>query len=177
MRSQPIRCSFGANLLRGLPERERFRLREHIRDQHVVVAAERIQRLREGDQIRGYEPRSLVDPLVERVLAVGARLSPVDWAGVVLHALAVERYLLAVALHGELLQVRWEALQVLLIGKNRDRLGAEEVVVPDGEQALEDWEIALERRGAEMLVHLVETGKHLAESVRANRQHRGEPDR
>jgi hypothetical protein len=38
----------------------------------VVVAAERVQGLREGDQVAGYELRSLVDQPVEGVLAVRA---------------------------------------------------------------------------------------------------------
>ena len=43
--------------------------------------------------------------------------------------------MLAVALHRQLLQIGREALQVLLVGQHRDRLRAEEVVVPDAEQA------------------------------------------
>ena len=43
--------------------------------------------------------------------------------------------MLAVALHGELLQVGGEALEVLLVGQHRDGLRAEEVVVPERQQA------------------------------------------
>ncbi len=149
--------------LGGLAERERLGLREDVRHQDVVVAAERIQRLREPMKSHGNEPRALVDQLVERVLAVGAGLAPVDRAGVVVDARAVERHVLAVALHRQLLQVGGEALQVLLVGQHGDRLRAEEVGVPDGEQAQQHRQVALERRGAEVLVHLVEAGEHRAE--------------
>ena len=46
---------------------------------------------------------------------------------------AVERDVLAVGLHGELLEVGGEALQVLLVGQDGRGLGVEEVGVPDGE--------------------------------------------
>ena len=62
--------------------------------------------------------------------------------------------MLAVALHRQLLEVGREALQVLLVGQDRDGLRAEEVVVPDAEQAHQHRQVALERRGAEVLVHL-----------------------
>jgi hypothetical protein len=35
---------------------------------------------------------------------------------------SIERHVLAVAFHGELLEVGREALQVLLVGEHRDRL-------------------------------------------------------
>ena len=83
----------------------------------------------------------------------------------------------AVALHRQLLQIGRESLQVLLVRQHRDGLGAEEIVVPDGQQAHEHRQVALERRGAEVLVHLVEAVQHGAEIVRADGQHRRETDR
>ena len=53
---------------------------KHVRDEQVVVPAERVERLREGDEVARDEPGALVDELVEGVLAVGARLAPVDRA-------------------------------------------------------------------------------------------------
>ena len=78
-----------------------------------------------------------MDELIEGVLAVGAGLAPVDGAGLGLDALAVEGDVLAVALHGELLEVGGKALEVLLVGQDGDGLRVEEVGVPDGEQAHE----------------------------------------
>ena len=79
--------------------------------------------------------------------------------------------MLAVALHRQLLQIGRKPLQVLLVGQHRNGLRAEEVVVPDGQQAHEHRQIPLERRGAEMLVHLVKAVQHRAEIVRADGQH------
>src|ERR1700722_15312617 len=97
--------------------------------------AEWIERLREPDEIAGNEPRALMNQLIEGMLAVGSRLPPVDRARVVRHALSLERDVLAVALHGELLEVGGKALQILIVGQHRDRLSPEEVVVPEAEQA------------------------------------------
>ena len=69
----------------------------------------------------------------------------------------------AVALHRQLLQVRGQALQVLVVGQHRERRRAEEVVVPDRQQAEQRRHALLDRRAAEMLVHRVEAGQHLAE--------------
>src|SRR5881296_2138061 len=91
-----------------------------------------------------------LDQLVEGMLPVGSRLSPVDGPGRVtdLHALA--RDVLAVALHGQLLQVRGKPLEVLFVGQDRHRLRAEEIGVPDGQQAQEHGQVALERGRAEV---------------------------
>ena len=80
---------------------------------------------------QGISLRALMDQLVERVLTVGAGLAPIDRSGLIVDARAVERDAFAVALHGELLQIRREALQVLVVGQNGNGLRAEEVVVPD----------------------------------------------
>src|SRR4029077_395365 len=73
MRDEPIRRAFGFYLLRRFAESERFRLGENVCLQHVMMMAKRIERLREGDKVTRNEPRSLMDQLVERMLAVGAR--------------------------------------------------------------------------------------------------------
>ena len=85
--------------------------------------------------------------------------------------------MLAVALHRQLLQIGGEALQVLLVRQHGHGLGAEEVGVPDGQQPHEHRQVALERRGAEVLVHLVEAVEHGAEVLRADGEHRRQADR
>ena len=89
---------------------------------------------------------------------------------------AVQRDVLAVALHRQLLQIGRKALEILLVRQHGDRLGAEEVVVPDAEQAHQHRQILLERRGAEVLVHLMEAVEHRAEILRADGEHRREAD-
>ena len=85
--------------------------------------------------------------------------------------------MLAVALHGQLLKVCGEALQVLLVGQHRHGLRIEEVVVPDDQQAHQHGQITFEGRGPEVLIHRVEASEHLAELLRTYRDHRGKADR
>ena len=83
----------------------------------------------------------------------------------------------AVALHRQLLEIGRESLQVLLVRQDRDGLGAEEVVVPDSQQTHEHRQVALERRGAEVLVHLVKAIEHGAEILRPDGEHGRKADR
>ncbi len=176
VRNEPIGRAFRFHLLGRLAEGERRRLREHVGEQQVVMAPERVERLREGDEVAGNEPGALMDQLIERVLAVGAGLAPVDRSGRMRDRLAVERHVLAVALHGQLLEIGRETLEILLVGQHCDGLCAEEVVVPDADEAHEHRQVAVERRRAEVLVDGVEAVQHGAEVVGADRQHGGEAD-
>src|SRR4051812_48019161 len=106
MRHEPIRTTLGAQLVGGLTEGECLALREHVGDQHIMMAAERIQWLGKADEVAWDELRALMDELIERVLAVGAGLAPIDWTRVGADRFACDRYALAVALHDELLQIR-----------------------------------------------------------------------
>src|SRR5215469_5198502 len=128
-----------------------------------MMAAERIGRIRERDKVTGNEPRSLVDQLIERVLSVGTRFAPVDRTGVGGHLLSIESHVLAVALHGQLLEIRGKPLQILLVRKDSNRLGSEEVVVPNREKAHQYRQVLFEGSCAEVLVHLTETVEHRPE--------------
>ena len=73
--------------------------------------------------------------------------------------------MLAVGLHGELLQVGRETVQVLAVRQHGMALGTEEVDVPDVEQAHQRDGIVLERRVAEVLVDSVEALEELLEAL------------
>src|SRR5262245_13395780 len=151
VRHKPIRHALRFCLLGSLAERQRFGLSEDIRDEHVMVAAERIARLREGDKVTRYESGSLVDQLIEGVLSVGPWFAPVDRTSVKGHVLPIEAHVFAVALHRQLLEVCGKPLQVLLIREDSNRLRTEEVVVPNRQKTHQHRQISFERRGAEML--------------------------
>ena len=89
----------------------------------------------------GDEPGALVDQLVEAVLAVRPGLAPVDRPGVVVDGRPVERHVLAVGLHRQLLQVGGEALEVLVVGHDADGLRVEEVAVPHRQKAHEHGQV------------------------------------
>src|SRR5262249_17905631 len=142
-----------------------------------MVSTERIERLTESDEITRNKPRSLVDQLVKRMLTVGSRLAPIDGTCIVVDFFTTESYMLAVAFHGQLLQISRKALEILLIGKNRHGLCAEEVVVPKRQESHQHRQVALKRSGAEMFVHLMEAIQNGAEVIRADRNHRRKADR
>src|SRR5919197_5395472 len=166
MRHEPIGRAFGLDLFGGLPERERLSLRKDVRQQQIVMPAQPVEWLSEGDEVAGNEPCALMDQLVERMLTVGAGLTPVDRTGLTVDRRAGERHVLAVALHRQLLKIGREALEILVVGQNRDRLRAEEIVVPDAEETHEYRQVAIERRGSEVLVDRVESSQHRAEVIR-----------
>src|SRR5580765_4818135 len=99
MGDEPIRRAFGLDLLRRLPERERFALCEDVCQEDLMVAAKRIERLAKGDEVTRNKPGPLVNQLVEGVLTVGSRLAPIDGAGRIRDLGPVNRDVLAVALH------------------------------------------------------------------------------
>ena len=105
--------------------------------------------------------------LVEGVLTVGAGLAPEDLTGVGGHGAAVPADMLAVGLHGELLQVGRETVQVLAVRKHGMALGTEEVDVPDVEQAHQRDGIVLERGIAEVLIDSMEALEELLEALGA----------
>ena len=87
----------------------------------AVSIRQRVQRLAEADEVTWNQAGALVDQLIERMLPIGARLAPVDRAGFIVHRSAFQRHVLAVALHGQLLQVGGKPFQVLLVGQHRHR--------------------------------------------------------
>src|SRR5262245_12661352 len=141
-----------------------------------MMPAERVERLTKPDEITWDQPRSLMNQLVKRMLTVGSRLAPIDGSRIVVDFFTIESYMFAVAFHRQLLQISRKALEILLIGKNRHGLCAEEVVVPNGQEAHEYRQIALKGRSAEMFVHLMEAIQHGAEIIRADGNHCREPD-
>jgi hypothetical protein len=65
----------------------------------------------------------------------------------------------------------------LVVRQHRDRLRAEEVVVPDADQPHEHRQVAREWRGPEMFVDGMEALEHGAEVIRTDRQHGRKTDR
>ena len=133
-----------------------------------MVAAERVVALRRRQEVARHQVGALVDELVEGVLAVGARLAPDHRPGAVVDRTPGLVDALAVALHVALLQVVGEVTQVLVIGQDGVRPGAEEVAVPDAEQRHDHRDVALERGAAEVLVRAVGAGEQLLEPVHAD---------
>src|SRR5208283_1824771 len=130
-----------------------------------------MQRLGKSDEVARDEPGSLVNQLIERVLSVGSRFTPINWRGLMGYPLAGEGNVFAIALHRQLLEISGKPFQVLLVGQHSHRLRSEKVAVPDAQKTHQHWEVAFERSGAEVFVHLVETTEQCVKIVRPDGDH------
>ena len=117
---------------------------------------------------QGIELRPLVDQLVEGVLAVGARLAPEDRAGVRSRPAAPSRVdVLAVRLHRRAAGGRREAVQVLVVGQHGAASRVpKKLLYQTASRPISTGRFSAERRRAEVLVHRVEAGQHLARTGR-----------
>src|SRR5467141_3293507 len=174
--NEPLGSAFCLHLFSSLAECQCLGLRANVGNQHIVVAAKRVERLRKSDEVAGDEPGPLMNQLVERMLAVGSRLAPVNWTCVVRDSLPIEGHMLSIALHRQLLQVSWEPFQILFVGQYGHGLRTKEIAVPDRQKAHKYRQVFLEWSGAEVLVHPVETKQHGLKIVRADGGHGGEAD-
>src|SRR5882724_941382 len=130
------------------------------------MPAKRVQWLFERKEVTGNEPGPLVNELIERVLAVGSWLTPVNRTGLVTNLGPTQRDMFAVTLHRQLLEVSRESLQVLLIGQYRDSFRSKETAVPHSQETHECRQVAVERGSAEVFVHVVKAIQHRPEVIR-----------
>ena len=175
--------AFGRDFFCGLAKGQHLGLGKEVAHEQVMHGAgaigggEVLLRASESDEVRRDEAGALVHELEEGVLAIGARLAPVDFtSGRGGNRGAIAAHGLAIGFHGQLLQVGREAAEVLGVGQHGVGLGAEEVGVPDTEEAHERRDIFLQWRGAEVLVHGVEALEEAHEVHRANGAHEGQAD-
>src|SRR5260370_27431542 len=154
---EPVWRALGLYLLGRFTESECFGLGKDVRQEHIVVPAERIECFHKRDEITRDQSSPLVNQLVERVLTVGTWFAPIDWPSRIVYLGPIERNVFTVALHRQLLQIGREPLEVLLVRQYRNSFGTEEIVVPHRQQAQEHGQVALEGGGTKMLIHFVKT--------------------
>src|ERR1700681_4058401 len=129
-----------------------------------MVPSQRIESFGKSDEVTRDQPRSLVNQLVEGMLTICSRLPPIDRSRRIIDSSTLERHVLTVTFHRQLLQIRRESFQVLFIGQHRNRFGLEKIVVPEGEEAQKDGPVFLEWCGTEVCVHFVKTVEKSPES-------------
>src|SRR5439155_5453147 len=173
---EPSRNAFGSHLVFGFTECQRLCLCKEVRHQKVMMIADWSNCLTKTDEITWNYFRSLVKKLIKGVLAVGARLTPVDGACLIIHSSAIHHHMLAIALHRQLLEVSRKALQVLAVGKDRDSLGIEETAVPDRKQSHENRQVSLEWRLTKVFIHRSKPREHRLKVFRPNGDHRRKAD-
>ncbi|GKT93537.1 hypothetical protein Ct61P_11387 [Colletotrichum tofieldiae] len=182
--------ALGADLVGGLADHQSFSLGKVVGGKHLLVdaVADGVVALGGQDEVGGDELGALVDELEEGVLGVGAGLAEEDGAchvalvsrrhvasaslltGGVLCGGSVRGDGLAVGLHGKLLKNTppTPGDETRHLRSNQVSLGLEEVRVPHAEETTQDGDVLLQGGLAEVLVHLVGTGKELVEVVVAD---------
>ncbi len=81
----------------------------------MLVVVDWVVGLDGEDEVGGDELGTLVEELVEGVLSIGGGFSKEDRAsGVLDELIGAARNCLSVGLHGELLEISWEAVEVLV---------------------------------------------------------------
>lgn len=145
------------------------------------MLGERVVGLDGGQEIARSNAGSLMDQLVKGVLTVGTRLTDNPGASAVRNSLTVSVPVLAVGLHVALLEVRGEAVHVLVVGEDGVNLGIEKVDVPDAEDGKDDGQVLVEGSVDKVLVHLVGARQKLVEvvesDVEGDREADGGPER
>ena len=137
------------------------------------MTSKRIERFGKSNEVAGNQVRSLVNQLIKRVLTVSAGLSPEYGAGVIIHFSPIQRDMLAVGFHGELLQIGGKAFEVMRVRQNCYCAGFKEICIPYIQQSHDNRHVLLKRRAAEMFVHRMKTGQHGVERFRTNGNHGG----
>lgn len=170
VRNQGFIGSLGTNLLRSLSKHQGLGLGEEVGSQHllVLVVLDRVVGLGSNDEVCRNQLGTLVDQLEEGVLSVGGWLTEENNTSLVVDELVVLGDRLTVGFHGKLLQVSWESVHVLVKRCHKLGLGLVEIVVPDGEQTSEEWNVLLEWSVLEVLVNGLGTFQKLLEVVVAD---------
>ena len=178
VRNQFLRAVLCADLVGSLSDHQGFGLSEEVGCQHALVLAtvDGVVGLGSHEEVGGDELGALVQELEEAVLGIGGWLAEENSSRGVLHVVASAGDGLAVALHGKLLEVGRETVEVLVEWRDQVRLSTEEIAIPDAQEASDHRDVLLKRSVAEMVVHSMGTSEKLAEVIKADIKSHRETD-
>src|SRR6516162_7592978 len=108
------------------------------------MRTDRIQGFSKANKVARNQASPLMDELIKGMLTVCSGLAPVNRPGLLRDDFAIECNVLSVAFHGQLLEIRREALEILFVQHDANGLGAKEIVVPDRQQTQDHRHVAFE---------------------------------
>ena len=114
---------------------ERLRLRETVLQGQILPLGAAPGAAQRRDEIERLGQGALVQHLKERMLGIRARFTPDDGRRGEVDVLSLQRYRLAVAFHFELLQIRRQAREPLVVGQHREGGQIQESAVPHAQAA------------------------------------------
>ena len=122
-------------------------------------------------------PRALVDQLIKRVLAVGARLSPNNRACVSGQIVAIHCHALAVTFHFQLLKIGGQTRQPLIIGQHRAARIPTNLIVPNPNHRQQNRQVLHQGRMTKMRIHRSGPSQKIIKPLWPNSQHQPQPNR
>ena len=125
-----------------------------------------MRRVRKCYKISWDQPGTLMDQLIESMLAIRARFAPENFTGLICDRGAVPADRLTVRLHGQLLQVCRETVQILVIRKYCMRCCTEEVHIPYVHEAEKRYNVLFQRGAGEIFVNRVEPLEEVLKIIR-----------
>ncbi|MNQ33981.1 hypothetical protein D3C85_474260 [compost metagenome] len=168
---------FGQGFFVRLAAQQRRALRQAIGDQQFVVPRIGVVRLLAQDEVHGSARGVLMQPLEERVLAVGARHAPHGGAGRNAGRAAVGGGDLAQRFHFKLLCPRHDVIEARIVGGDDQGVIPQHAAVGHAGQRHLHGSVVGDGGGAEMLVHGRGAGQQLVERIVAQRQRDRQADR
>ena len=151
-------------------------LGQTIGEQKIMVAGKILVRARRDDEIYRDDVDSLMQELKKRVLTVGPAAEH-NWSGLRSHRRAVHHHALAVALHVELLHMRWKKSQAVIIRKDCECRSVLEIGMPYADHGQQHRQILIQRRGLEVPIHGLSASQHLIKGLKSPRKNRRQTDR
>src|SRR5690606_25550987 len=98
-----------------------------------MVITDRVVRYCWSNEIAWNQLCTLMDKLVECMLAVGARFAPNNGSGLVVHTVSLAIDVFTVTFHISLLEVGRKAVHILVVREYRVALRFEKVIVPNAQ--------------------------------------------
>ena len=87
VRHKPVRRALGFDFIGRLAKSQRLGLGKDIRQEDIMMASQRRERVGKRQKVARDKPRALMDQLIKGMLAIGAGFAPIDRAGLIIHLL------------------------------------------------------------------------------------------
>src|SRR5258706_4664596 len=120
-----------------------------------MVLANYIMSYGRSNKITWNKTCSLVNKLVECMLAIGSGLAPYNRAGRIIDNFSVSIHMLAITFHISLLKICGKTMHILIVGKYCFCGSVKKIEVPYTYQSHQDWNIFVESSFSKMIINFV----------------------
>src|SRR5262249_42202088 len=110
--------------------------------------------------------------LMKQVLAVGSWFSPINRTCWLSDLSSNQGNTFSIASHGQLLHIGRKSAEILLVRQYCDRLYTKEIDIPDGQQAYDHRNVALQGSSQEVRIHLMKAIQEVTKMLWSDGEHR-----